>query len=97
ESVALVTDGRFSGATRGMMVGHVTPEAVCGGPIALVQEGDMISIDARSGTLDIEISDEEADRRRAGWSPPDPRYVGGVLGRYGRTVGSASNGAVLTV
>jgi len=96
DSVALVTDGRFSGATRGMMVGHVTPEAVSGGPIAIVENGDMISIDARSGTLDIEISLEEADRRLAEWSAPPPRYVGGVLGRYGRTVGSASDGAVLT-
>jgi len=96
ETVALVTDGRFSGATRGMMVGHVTPEAVVGGPIAFVEDGDIISIDARSGTLDIEISDEEAQRRLAEWSPPAPRYVRGVLGRYSRTVGSASDGAVLT-
>lgn len=96
ESVALVTDGRFSGATRGMMVGHVAPEGVSGGPIAFVEDGDMIAIDARTGTLDIEITAEETERRRRAWSPPEPRYVRGVLGRYGRTVGSASHGAVLT-
>ncbi|MCZ7532716.1 MAG: dihydroxy-acid dehydratase [Acidimicrobiia bacterium] len=96
ESVALVTDGRFSGATRGMMVGHVCPEAVSGGPIALVEDGDIISIDTESGTLDIDLSEAEANRRRAVWSPPEPRYVSGVLGRYSRTVGSASDGAILT-
>ncbi|GMQ94375.1 MAG: dihydroxy-acid dehydratase [Acidimicrobiia bacterium] len=96
ETVALVTDGRFSGATRGMMVGHVCPEAVSGGPIALVQDGDIITIDAEAGTIDIEMSTQETERRRTDWSPPEPRYVGGVLGRYSRTVGSASNGAILT-
>ncbi len=96
DTVALVTDGRFSGATRGMMVGHVCPEAVSGGPIALVEDGDIITIDTEAGTLNIDVSSEEAERRRSTWSPPDPRYLGGVLGRYSRTVGSASEGAILT-
>lgn len=96
ETVALVTDGRFSGATRGMMVGHVCPEAVSGGPIALVEDGDIITIDAEAGTLEVEMSAQEAHRRRSAWSPPEPRYHGGVLGRYSRTVGSASDGAILT-
>ncbi|GMQ94683.1 MAG: dihydroxy-acid dehydratase [Acidimicrobiia bacterium] len=96
ETVALVTDGRFSGATRGMMVGHVCPEAVSGGPIALVEDGDIITIDAEIGIVDVAMSIPEAERRRTTWSPPKPRYVGGVLGRYSRTVGSASDGAVIT-
>lgn len=96
ESVALVTDGRFSGATRGMMVGHVCPEASSGGPIALVQDGDIITIDAATGTLDVDMTAAEADRRRSTWSRPEPRYVAGVMGRYSRTVGSASEGAILT-
>jgi len=96
DTVALVTDGRFSGATRGMMVGHVCPEAVSGGPIALVQDGDIITIDADAGTLDVALSVDEMERRLSTWSPPEPRYVGGVLGRYSRTVGSASDGAILT-
>ncbi|NOX21811.1 MAG: dihydroxy-acid dehydratase [Actinobacteria bacterium] len=96
ETVALVTDGRFSGATRGMMVGHVCPEAISGGPIALVADGDIITIDVEVGILNVELNAEEIDRRLAEWSPPPPRYLGGVLGRYSRTVGPASDGAVLT-
>lgn len=96
ETVALVTDGRFSGATRGMMIGHVCPEAVSGGPIALIKDGDIITIDAEARTIDVDLSADEIERRLADWSPPEPRYTGGVMGRYSRTVGSASNGAVLT-
>lgn len=96
ESVALVTDGRFSGATRGMMVGHVSPEAVRGGSIALVRDGDMITIDARSTTLTLEVDDAELAERRDRWAPPQARYSSGVLARYARAVGSASDGAVLT-
>jgi len=96
ETVALVTDGRFSGATRGMMVGHVCPEAVSGGPIAVIENGDIISIDADAGTLEVDLSTDEVQRRLSTWSPPEPRYIGGVFGRYSRTVGSASDGAVLT-
>ena len=96
ESVALVTDGRFSGATRGLMVGHVAPEAARGGPLALVADGDVVSIDVDAGRLDVEVGEEELARRRAAWSPPPPRFAGGVFARYGAAVGSASDGAVLS-
>ncbi|MCP5120252.1 MAG: dihydroxy-acid dehydratase, partial [bacterium] len=94
EEVALITDGRFSGATRGFMIGHVAPEAADGGPIALLQEGDPISIDLERGTIDVELSSEELDRRRAAWTAPEPRYKTGVFAKYIRTVSSASEGAV---
>jgi dihydroxy-acid dehydratase len=95
ESVALVTDGRFSGATRGLMVGHVAPEAARGGPLAVVQDGDVIAIDADSGTLVVELDDRELTERLAGWQPPPPRYDFGVFARYRALVSSASEGAVL--
>jgi dihydroxy-acid dehydratase len=95
ESVTLVTDGRFSGATRGLMVGHVCPEAHRGGPIAMVADDDRISIDLDRRAIDIELSEAEIERRRSSWSPPPPRFSAGVLGRYSRQVGSASDGAVL--
>jgi dihydroxy-acid dehydratase len=95
ESVALVTDGRFSGATRGLMVGHVSPEAARGGPLAVVRDGDSITIDVDAGTLSVELDDPEIARRLAAWMPPPPRYVAGVFARYGALVGSASDGAVL--
>ncbi len=95
KDVALITDGRFSGATRGASIGHVSPEAMEGGPIALVRDGDIISIDIPNGRLNVEISDEELDRRRAAWKAPAPRITGGYLGRYSRLVTSASTGAVL--
>jgi dihydroxy-acid dehydratase len=95
ESVALVTDGRFSGATRGLMVGHVSPEAARGGPLAVVHDGDSIMIDVDAGTLSVELDDAEISRRLAAWTPPPPRYVAGVFARYGALVGSASEGAVL--
>lgn len=94
KSVALVTDGRFSGATHGIMVAHVSPEAANGGPIALVHEGDQVVIDAASRKLDIDLSPEELAARRAGWSAPPPHYTTGVLAKYARLVGSASEGAV---
>jgi len=93
ESVALVTDGRFSGATRGLMIGHVAPEAAVGGPLAAVQEGDIIDIDVESRRLAIEGVDVAA--RLKGWSPPEPNYRKGVLARYALLVGSASEGAIL--
>jgi dihydroxy-acid dehydratase len=96
-SVALVTDGRFSGATRGLMVGHVAPEAARGGPIAAVAEGDVISIDVDAGRLDVEVSENELARRLAAWREPAPRFGSGVFARYAASVGSASDGAVLTV
>jgi len=97
ETVALVTDGRFSGATRGLMVGHVAPEAARGGPLAAVNDGDTITIDIDAGRLEIEISDDELARRLAAWTPPPPRFTSGVFARYAAAVGSASDGAVLGV
>ncbi len=94
--VALITDGRFSGATRGFSVGHVAPEASDGGPIALVQEGDEIVLDVPSRTLDLMVDEEELARRRQAWTPPPPRYVTGALEKYARTVSSSARGAVTT-
>ena len=95
ESVALVTDGRFSGATRGLMVGHVAPEAARGGPLAAVREGDTITIDVDARSLRVELEDDELAARLAAWTPPDLPYATGVFGRYRALVGSASEGAVL--
>jgi dihydroxy-acid dehydratase len=92
--VCLITDGRFSGATRGLMVGHVGPEAMAGGPIALVQDGDIISIDAHSGKIDLEVPEAELNRRRANWKPPETMYPRGVLAKYAKLVGPACFGAV---
>jgi len=94
DSVALITDGRFSGATYGMVVGHVSPEAVVGGNLALVSEGDSITIDAERRLLQVNISDDELARRRENWRPPAPRYTTGVLAKYAALVSSASLGAV---
>jgi len=94
ESVALITDGRFSGATRGLMVGHVAPEAALGGPIAAIQEGDRITIDTRTRKLDLEISHAEIARRMSEWKPPAPRYKTGVFAKYAALVRSASEGAI---
>ena len=93
--VALVTDGRFSGATRGAAIGHVSPEAMSGGPIGLVSEGDIISIDTPGRNLELEVDPEELRRRQEVWSPPQPRETRGYLARYARMVGPASRGAVL--
>ena len=95
ESVVLVTDGRFSGATRGLMIGHVAPEAARGGPLAIVQDGDVIAIDVDEGTLVVELDDRELAERLAGWQPPPARYDAGVFARYRALVSSASDGAVL--
>ena len=95
ESVALVTDGRFSGATRGLMVGHVAPEAARGGPLAVVRDGDAITIDVDAGTLTVDLDEAELAARLADWQPPPLRYAGGVFARYRALVGSASEGAVL--
>ncbi len=96
DSVALVTDGRFSGATHGLMVGHVCPEAARGGPLALLAEGDPIEIDVDARELRVLVDPGELERRRAAWRPPPARYSGGVLARYAALVGPASQGAVLT-
>jgi dihydroxy-acid dehydratase len=94
DSVALITDGRFSGATYGMVVGHVAPEAAVGGAIALVEEGDSITVDAHARLLQLNVSDEELSQRRAKWKPPATRYPRGVLAKYARLVSSSSIGAV---
>jgi dihydroxy-acid dehydratase len=94
DQVALLTDGRFSGATHGLMAGHVAPEAALGGPIALVREGDPIVFDVDAHRLDVELEPAELDRRRTDWSPPAPRYTGGVFAKYAALVSSASEGAV---
>jgi dihydroxy-acid dehydratase len=94
ESVALLTDGRFSGATRGLMAGHVAPEAAMGGPIALVHEGDTVVFDIPSRRLDLKVAEEELARRRAQWQAPAPRYRTGVFAKYAATVTSAAEGAI---
>ena len=97
ESVALITDGRFSGATRGASIGHVSPEAASGGPIALVKEGDMIAIDITNCSITLKVDDAELAERRAAWVAPEPRVKTGYLARYAKLVSSADKGAILTV
>ncbi|SHK18982.1 dihydroxy-acid dehydratase [Marinobacter antarcticus] len=92
--VALITDGRFSGGSHGFVVGHITPEAASGGPIALVEDGDTITIDAVANSIELDVSAQELERRRAAWVAPQPRFTRGVLAKYARTVSSASTGAV---
>jgi dihydroxy-acid dehydratase len=94
ESVGLITDGRFSGGTHGLVVGHVAPEAALGGPIALVREGDSITIDATRRELRLNVVDRDLTTRRATWNAPPPRYTSGVLAKYARLVSSSSQGAV---
>jgi dihydroxy-acid dehydratase len=93
--VALITDGRFSGATRGASIGHISPEAAEGGPLALVKEGDMISIDIPARKLELLVDDGELEKRRVQWQPPEPKVKNGYLVRYAQLVSSASKGAVL--
>jgi dihydroxy-acid dehydratase len=94
DTVALLTDGRFSGATRGLMIGHVAPEAFVGGPVAALREGDIVSIDIDARRLDVELSEEEIQSRLAAWSAPPPRYTHGVFAKYARDVSGAERGAV---
>ena len=94
DQVALITDGRFSGATRGFCIGHVGPEAAVGGPIGLLQDGDQITIDAEAGTIDVDLSDEELAARRANWKPRETDYNAGAIWKYAQTVGSAEKGAL---
>ena len=94
ETVALLTDGRFSGATRGLMAGHVAPEAAVGGPIAAVHEGDIIHFDIPNRKLSVEVSDKELAERLKSWEKPVPRFARGVFRKYTDTVSSASMGAV---
>jgi len=94
DTVALVTDGRFSGATHGIAVGHVAPEAASGGPLGLVKNGDQITIDVAKRRIDLDVDAAEIARRRTAWRAPEPRYRTGVLAKYAKLVGSASEGAV---
>jgi len=94
DQIAMVTDGRFSGATRGLMVGHVAPEAQVGGPIAIVHDGDEITVDAQNKRLELHVPEAEINKRLAAWTPPPPHYARGALAKYARLVSSASEGAV---
>jgi len=94
DEVALITDGRFSGATRGFCIGHVGPEAAVGGPIGLIRDGDVITIDAEAGRLDVALSDQELEQRRARWKPRRHDFQSGALWKYAQLVGDAEKGAV---
>jgi dihydroxy-acid dehydratase len=94
EKVGLITDGRFSGGTHGLVVGHVSPEAQVGGPIALLQEGDLITIDSETQQLHMSVTEEEMNNRLLQWTEPPLRYARGILNKYARLVSSASKGAV---
>ena len=95
KDVALITDGRFSGATRGASIGHVSPEAASGGPIGLVEEGDLIAIDIPAHSITLKVSNEELEARRAKWVCPEPKIKTGYLARYAKMVSSADRGAIL--
>ena len=95
KDVALITDGRFSGATRGASLGHCSPEAAVGGPIALVEEGDMIELDINNYKITLQVSDEELAKRKANWVCPEPKVKTGYLARYAKLVSSADKGAIL--
>lgn len=94
DDVALITDGRFSGGTRGFCVGHVGPEAAVGGPIALLEDGDIITIDAEAGTIEVALSDDELAKRKKAWKPRKTNYQSGALWKYAQTVGDAEKGAL---
>jgi len=95
KDVALITDGRFSGATRGASIGHVSPEAAVGGPIAAIRDGDIITINIPEGKLDVNLSREEIEERLKAWRPPEPKIRKGYLARYAKLVSSADKGAIL--
>jgi dihydroxy-acid dehydratase len=95
DKVALITDGRFSGGTAGACIGHVSPEAAAGGPIGLLQPGDVVAIDIPARTLAVRLTEQELQRRRAQWTPPEPRYRSGYLSKYAALATSADTGAVL--
>ena len=94
KDVLLITDGRFSGGTTGLCIGHIAPEAVDAGPIAFVRDGDQITLDVANRTLDVAIDESELASRQDGWSPNEPKYTRGVLGKYAKVVQSAAHGAV---
>ena len=93
----MITDGRFSGASRGASIGHISPEAAVGGPIALVEEGDIIAIDIPANTINVKVSDEVLAERRAKWQPREPKVKSGYLARYASMVTSADKGAILQI
>ena len=93
--VALITDGRFSGGTRGAAIGHVSPEAASGGPIALIQEGDIIQIDIPARKINLQVDETELARRKSSWVPREPAVTGGYLARYAKVVSSAAHGAIV--
>jgi dihydroxy-acid dehydratase len=95
ESVALITDGRFSGGTHGACIGHVSPEAAVGGPIGLIKDGDIIEIDIPNNTINVQLSDAELAERKKAWTPPEPRIKEGCLAKYAAMATSADTGAVL--
>ena len=95
--MALITDGRFSGASRGASIGHVSPEAAVGGPIALIEEGDIIDIDINANSLNVRLTDEELAARKAKWQPREPKVTTGYLARYAKLVTGANRGAVLEI
>ncbi len=95
DSVALITDGRFSGGTRGPCIGHISPEAAEGGPLCIVQDGDTISIDIPNRKIELKITEEEMKKRKDAWTPPEPKIKHGYLARYAKLVTSAATGAVL--
>ena len=94
KDVALITDGRFSGGTHGIMVAHITPEAKVGGPIAIIEEGDTITINPKEKTVSVDLSDDEIKKRLASWKPKESKYKRGVLAKYEKLVSSASKGAI---
>ena len=96
-SVALITDGRFSGASRGASIGHVSPEAAVGGPIALIEEGDIIKIDIPANTINVDVSDEVLAERKKNWTPREPKINSGYLARYRQLVTSGNRGAILEI
>ena len=96
DTTMLITDGRFSGATRGPCIGHVAPEAMVGGPIGILRDGDIITVDVANRELNVRLSDAEFSQRRAEWTAPPPNYTSGVLAKYAKMVSSASIGAVTT-
>ncbi|MBZ0277308.1 MAG: dihydroxy-acid dehydratase, partial [Anaerolineae bacterium] len=95
--VMLLTDGRFSGGTRGLMIGHVAPEAMVGGPIGLLEEGDIITVDTGARSINVELSNDELARRRAEWRAPKPHYTSGVMAKYAHLVKQADDGAVSSI
>jgi len=95
DRIAIATDGRFSGGTRNLSIGHISPEAAVGGPIALVRDGDSITVDVPGRTINLDVPDKELETRRAEWKPPEPKVKTGWLARYAKLVSSAASGAVL--